>query len=146
MENALAALNEVDSESLSEQAKTLYNQIYGPLHVQEVKEWFDAGSAAYTAGNHDETIEKLEQVVAVEEDYEDGYALYYLARAYEAKQEGTKALPLFQRFAELHPGTERARYCAQAIGRIQPGGQQPTTQTQQQQAPQPGQQPEQPQQ
>lgn len=145
-ENALSALNEVDSEILSEQAKTLYNQIYGPLHTQEVKDWFDAGSAAYTAGNHDEAIEKLEQVMAVEEDYEDGYALYYLARAYEAKQENAKALPLFQRFAELHPGTERARYCAQAISRIQPGGQPASPQTQQPQAPQqqPGQQPEQP--
>lgn len=138
-EAALAALDEVDSESLSEEAKAMYNQVYGPLHVEEVKAWFDEGSAAYTAGNHDEAIEKLSQVVAVEEDYEDGYALYYLARAYEAKQETVQALPLFQRFAELHPGTERARYCAQAISRIQPGAQQP----QQPQQPPAGQQPDQ---
>lgn len=84
------------------------------------------------------------RVVAVEEDYEDGYALYYLARSYEAKQESAKALPLFQRFAELHPGTERARYCAQAISRIQPGAPQAPTETQQHQPPE--QQPEVPQQ
>lgn len=120
-ETAIAALNEVDPEQLSEQAQALYNQIYGPLHLEELKGFFDEGSAAYTAGNHDEVIEKLEKVVAVEEDYEDGYAMYYLARAYEAKQETEKALPLFQRFVELHPGTERARYSNQAINRIQPG-------------------------
>ncbi len=137
-EGALAALNEVDAESLSEEAKAIYNQVYGPLHMEEVKGWFDAGSAAYTSGNYDETIEKLQQVVAVTEDYEDGYALYYLARAYEAKQENDKALPLFQRFIELHPGTERARYSTQAVNRIQPG----TSQTPQQ--PQQPQQPEQP--
>ena len=141
---ALAALNEVDSESLSDQATAMYNQIYGPLHMEEVKALFDEGSADYTAGNHDEAIEKLERVVAVEEDYEDGYALYYLARSYEAKQESAKALPLFQRFAELHPGTERARYCAQAISRIQPGAPQAPTETQQHQPPE--QQPEVPQQ
>ena len=143
MEAALAALNEVDSESLSEQATAIYNQIYGPLHMEEVKALFDEGSAAYTAGNHDEAIGKLERVVAVEEDYEDGYAMYYLARSYEAKQDNEKALPLFQRFAQLHPGTERARYSAQAINRIQPGAQQEPQQTQQQQ---PEQQPEVPQQ
>lgn len=118
-EAALAALDEVDSSQLSETAKALYSQIYGPLHMEEVKALFDAGSAAYTSGNHDEVIDKMEQVVAVEEDYEDGYAMYYLARAYEAKQENAKALPLFQRFAETHPGTERARYCNQAIARLQ---------------------------
>ena len=129
-EGALAALNEVDSENLSEQAKAMYQQVYGSLHTEEVKEWFDAGAAAYTSGNYDEAIEKLQQVVAVTEDYEDGYGLYYLARAYEAKQENEKALPLFQRFAQLHPGTERARYAAQAINRIQPGTQQQPTQPQ----------------
>ena len=77
----------------------MYQQVYGSLHTEEVKEWFDAGAAAYTSGNYDEAIEKLQQVVAVTEDYEDGYGLYYLARAYEAKQENEKALPLFQRFA-----------------------------------------------
>ena len=118
-EAALAALDEVDSSQLSETAQAMYNQLYGPLHMEEVKALFDAGTAAYNAGNHDEVIEKLEQVVAVEEDYEDGYALYYLARAYEAKQENTKALPLFQKFAETHPGTERARYSTQAIARLQ---------------------------
>ena len=108
----------------------MYQQVYGSLHTEEVKEWFDAGAAAYTSGNYDEAIEKLQQVVAVTEDYEDGYGLYYLARAYEAKQENEKALPLFQRFAQLHPGTERARYAAQAINRIQPGTQQQPTQPQ----------------
>ena len=53
-----------------------------------------------------------------------------VVRAYEAKQENEKALPLFQRFAQLHPGTERARYAAQAINRIQPGTQQQPTQPQ----------------
>lgn len=118
-EAALAALNEVDPTQLSETALAMYQQIYGPLHMEEIKTLFDEGSAAYTAGNHDEVIAKMEQVVAVEEDYEDGYAMYYLARSYEAKQENAKALPLFQRFAETHPGTERARYCNQAIARLQ---------------------------
>lgn len=146
-EAALAALNEVDPEQLSEQAKSIYNQIYGPLHLEEIKGLFDEGSAAYTSGNHDEAIEKLERVIAVEEDYEDGYAMYYLARAYEAKQETEKALPLFRRFVELHPGTERARYSNQAINRIQPGGQTPQQPAGQQpaqpQEPQDTQQPEQ---
>lgn len=63
-EAALAALDEVDSSLLSETALAMYNQIYGPLHMEEIKTLFDEGSAAYTAGNHDEVIEKMERVVA----------------------------------------------------------------------------------
>ncbi|MEH2957199.1 tetratricopeptide repeat protein [Candidatus Merdisoma sp. JLR.KK006] len=118
-ETALAALDEVDPEQLSPQAQTIYNEIYGPLHIEEVKSLFDAGSAAYNAGNHDEVITNMEQVIAVEEDYEDGYAMYYLARSYEAKGDTAKALPLFQKFVEKHPATARARYSNEAIARIQ---------------------------
>lgn len=118
-EAALAALNEVDSQQLSSEAQAIYNQIYGPLHLEEVKGLFDTGAEAYNAGRHDEVITNMEQVIAVEEDYEDGYAMYYLARSYEAKGENAKALPLFQKFSEKHPGTARARYAAEAISRLQ---------------------------
>ncbi|MCI8597442.1 MAG: tetratricopeptide repeat protein [Lachnospiraceae bacterium] len=119
IEEAGAALEQVDTEQLSETAKTMYDEIYTTVHAQEVKELYDAGSAAYTSGNHEEAIRNLEQVVALDESYGDGYALYYLARSYEAQQENEKALPLFQKFMEAYPGTERANYSRNAIARLQ---------------------------
>lgn len=117
-EAAVAALDQVNVEQISEAARGMYDEIYKTVHAQEVKEWFDAGSAAYSAGNHAEAIQNLEKVVELDESYEDGYALYYLARSYEAQQENEKARPLFEKFIEAYPGTERANYSKNAVARM----------------------------
>ena len=73
----------------------------------------------------------LVQVVAMDEKYDNGYAVYYLARSYEALQQNDEAIAMFQKFLDNYPGTSRAKYCTSAIARL--GGQvqtQSTTQTQ----------------
>lgn len=118
-ETAVTALDEVDKTKLSEAALSLYGEVYKTVHAEEVKNLFDTGSAAYSAGNYTEAVQNLEQVVAMDEKYENGYALYYLARSYESLQEKEKAVAMFQKFAEHFPGTERAAYSANAIARLQ---------------------------
>ncbi len=117
-EGAAEAVAEVDPEELSDAVKTMYYQVYGSVNADKVKELFDAGSAAYSAKNYEEAAVNLEQVVQVDEKYENGYALYYLARSYEALSENEKAVEMFQRFAAAFPGTERAAYSNQAIARL----------------------------
>jgi len=119
VETAAAVLEEVERETLSEAAGLLYDEVYRTIHAEEVQILFEAGSAAYSAGNYIEAIEKLEQVVEADEAYENGYALYYLARAYESRQEREKAVAMFQRFTEHFPATERAVYANNAIARLQ---------------------------
>lgn len=117
---------------------SLYHEVYRTVHAEEIKGWYDAGEAAYNAGNWAEAVENLQRVVDIEEMYQDGYAVYYLARAYESSEDTEKAIPLFRRFAETYPGTVRANYCNQALTRLG----QPAVEQQQQQPVQP-QQPEQ---
>jgi len=119
LEASAAALDEVKPEELSEAAMGLYNEVYKTVHAENVKAMFDAGSEAYSSGNFEAAIENLAPVVAMDEKYENGYALYYLARAYESQEEKEKALEMFQRFAEAFPGTERAAYSNNAIARLQ---------------------------
>ena len=85
-----------------------------------------------------EAVENLQRVVDMEEMYQDGYAIYYLARAYESSEDTEKAVPLFRKFAEAYPGTVRANYCNQALTRLgQPAvEQQQSNQPQQPQEPQ----------
>lgn len=132
LEAALAALNEVETEPLSEGAMALYHEVYRAVHAEEIKGMYDAGEAAYNAGNYAEAVENLQRVVEIEELYQDGYALYYLARSYESSEDTEKAIPLFRRFAENYPGTTRANYCNQALTRL---GQEPVTVQQTQQPP-----------
>ena len=120
LEGAAASLDQVDPEQLSDNARSIYNQIYGNVHADEIQALFDAGAAAYDAQNYEEAAASLQRVVDFDERYSDGYALYYLARSYENLGQNAEALDLFQRFAEGYPGTQRASYANGAIARLQP--------------------------
>ena len=48
-------------------------------------------------------------MVQLEEDYDDGNAIYYLAQSYRKLEDMENAKKYYQRMVELHPGTERAR-------------------------------------
>ncbi len=130
-DTAATALDSVKADELSDNAKAIYNQMYGTLHADDVKNLYDAGAAAYDAKNYEEAVTNLVQVVAMDEKYDNGYAVYYLARSYEALQQNDEAIAMFQKFLDNYPGTSRAKYCTSAIARL--GGQvqtQSTTQTQ----------------
>ena len=129
-EGAAASLDQVDPDQLSDNARTLYNQIYGSVHADEIQALFDAGSAAYDAQNYEEAVTNLQRVVDYDERYSDGYALYYLARSYENLGQNAEALEMFQRFADAYPGTQRATYSNNAIARLQPLVQQENTEDQ----------------
>ncbi len=118
-ESAKTALEEVEKEELSDSGQKMYDEIYKTVYAQEVQSMFNAGDAAYNAGNYTEAIANLEPVVEMDETYQSGYALYYLARSYEKQQENEKAVALFQRFVEHFPATERGAYAANAINRLQ---------------------------
>ena len=119
MESATASLDQVDPDQLSDNARAIYNQIYASVHAEDLQNLFDTGSAAYNAQNYEEAVTSLAQVVEIDETYENGYALYYLARSYENLGQNSEALDMFQRFAAAFPGTERATYSNNAIARLQ---------------------------
>ncbi|GFI32091.1 hypothetical protein IMSAGC013_03490 [Lachnospiraceae bacterium] len=50
-----------------------------------------------------------------EEDYNDGYAIYYLAQSYRQTGDTANAQKYYQRMVELHPGTSRARRSQQYL-------------------------------
>ena len=135
-EGAVTALDEVNTEELSENAKAIYNTVFATVHAEDVKNMFDAGAASYSAKKYEDAVTSLAPVVEMDEKYENGYALYYLARSYEALGQNEQAVEMFQRFAAAYPGTERATYSNNAIVRL--GGQTAAQGTQQTQTNQTG--------
>lgn len=95
--------------------------MYGSLHADDVKSLYDAGSAAYDAKNYEEAVTNLAQVVSMDEKYDNGYAVYYLARSYEALQQNDQAGRDVPEVPGQFPGNLRAKYCTSAIARL--GGQ-----------------------
>lgn len=109
VESAGNVLAEVDSELISESARAVYEEINGKVNEQYIASVFAKGESAYNSQNFEEAVTELEKVVQIEEDYDDGNAIYYLAQSYRRLEDMENAKKYYQRMVELHPRTERAR-------------------------------------
>lgn len=108
IEAAGTALGNVNSEYLSEESKTIYDTINTEVNADYISTLYKAGTDAYTAQEYKEAIENLLKVVELDETYENGNALYYLAQAYRRNDDLTTAKTYYQKVVDLYPGTERA--------------------------------------
>ncbi len=99
----------VDAKLLSTQSKGVYDRLSAQINEQYIAAVYQQAEQDYNAMNFQEAVTGLEKVVQVEEDYQDGYAIYYLAQSYRQIGDVENAKKYYQRMVELHPGTNRAR-------------------------------------
>lgn len=99
----------VDPDLLGEQAKAIYNNLNTQVNEQYIAAVYAQAEQDYNAQQFAEAVTGLEKVVQTEEDYNDGYAIYYLAQSYRQLGDTQNAQKYYQRMVELHPGTERAK-------------------------------------
>ena len=69
---------------------------------------YQEGYQAYSNREYPAAIEALIKVVEVDEAYDNGNALYYLAQAYRKNDDMESAKAYYQKVVDLFPGTERA--------------------------------------
>ncbi len=105
----------VDPELLGGQAKVIYESLNTQVNEQYIIAVYAQAEADYNGNRSPEAITGLEKVVQVEEDYNDGYAIYYLAQSYRQTGDMANAQKYYQRMVELHPGTSRARRSQQYL-------------------------------
>lgn len=108
----------VDPELLGGQAKTIYESLSAQVNEQYIIAVYAQAEADYHGNRFPEAITGLEKVVQVEEDYNDGYAIYYLAQSYRQTGDMVNAQKYYQRMVELHPGTSRASRSQQYLDEI----------------------------
>lgn len=102
------ALSGVNEEDLSEAAKKIYDTINADVNAEYLATLYKEGYDAYSAKKYDDAISALSKVVEMDENYENGNALYYLAQAYRKNNDMEKAKTYYQKVVELYPNTERA--------------------------------------
>ena len=102
------ALGNVNEEYLNEESVEVYNTVNTQVNAEYLKTLYADAVSAYNALDYTETIKKLETVVEMDENYENGNALYYLAQAYRKNEDLESAKVYYQKVADLYPGTERA--------------------------------------
>lgn len=108
IEKAGNALGNVNPEYLGDESKRIYDQINTDVNADYIRTLYTAGTDAYAAQEYEEAITNLEKVIEMNETYDDGNALYYLAQCYRKNDDLATAKTYYQKVVDLYPGTERA--------------------------------------
>lgn len=103
------ALANVNVDDLSEESRAIYDNINVTLNAEYIKTLYADGYSAYSSGKYTEAIDALAKVVEMDESYEDGNALYYLAQSYRKNNDMESAKPYYEKVIKLYPNTERAK-------------------------------------
>lgn len=64
---------------------------------------YKEGYDAYSGKKYDDAVSALSKVVEMDETYENGNALYYLAQAYRKNEDMENAKIYYQKVVELYP-------------------------------------------
>jgi tetratricopeptide (TPR) repeat protein len=107
-ENAGEALGNVNPDYLDESSKAVYDTVNAQVNAEYMSTLYQEGTAAYSAQDYEKAITALEKVVELDETYENGNALYYLAQSYRKNNDLEDAKVYYQKVVDLYPGTERA--------------------------------------
>ncbi len=108
VKDAGSALESVNQEYLDENAKAVYESMNTEVNAEYLATMYQEGYNAYASKKFEEAIEKLGKVVEMDETYEDGNAVYYLAQSYRRNNDMENARPYYEKVIELAPNTERA--------------------------------------
>ena len=102
------AIANVNVEYLSDAAKAVYESINAEINAEYVRTMYEEGTAAYNSQDYETAAADFEKVIAIEETYDNGNVLYYIAQCYRKLENWENARIYYQKVVELYPGSERA--------------------------------------
>ena len=113
------ALSGVKEENLSDTAKEIYQNINATVNDQYLQVTYADSYQAYSNYNYEEAKTGFEKVVEMDEAYQDGNAIYYLAQTYRNLGENEKAIEYYQKVIDGYPNTERAANSSRYLEELQ---------------------------
>lgn len=119
IEGAGELLEKVDTEVLSEKSLEIMQTLQEQVNQQYLTQVYEQGSSAYNSNHNEEAVEQLGRVVAVDETYDDGNAIYNLAQAYRKLEDWENSIRYYRRVVELFPGSSMAYNANRYINQIQ---------------------------
>lgn len=114
-ETAKTALASVNRDVLDSSGQAAYDSVSGTINAAAVKAAFDAGETARNSGDYPTAITQYLAVLALDERYSDGDALYRLAQCYEKSEDYANAVTYYQKLAEAFPDTTNGRKAARKV-------------------------------
>ena len=112
-------ISAVERTDLSADAKKIYDQVNESIHEKYIQSAYEAGLKAYNARNYEEAVENFEKAAELDETYERGNLLYFLAQSYRVLEQNEKAIEYYQKVIEQFPDTERASKSKYYLNQLQ---------------------------
>lgn len=102
------ALGSINTDYLSDSAKEIYDEMNATVNAAYIETAYNEALNAYNQQNYTDAATNFQKVVDLDENYQDGNAIYYLAQSYRNIGENGKAAEYYRKMIALYPGTERA--------------------------------------
>ncbi len=114
-------LLKVNPDSLGTVGRESYDEIAGELFPRVCANLYSTSQENFEVANYTAAITNLEQVMKMDEGYEEGAALLLLAQSYEKSGDQNQANLKYQKLTESYPDTEAAQTAKEALD-AQSGG------------------------
>ena len=105
-DTAANALEGVNAEHLSVEAKSMYDSIMSEVGSTVKAKYKTAGMNAYESGDYAGAVENLLKALDIGE--QDFHSMFYLAQAYQKSGDTENAKVWYQKIIDTFPGTQNA--------------------------------------
>lgn len=113
------ALANVNKDYLTEEAQSIYDDLSDQVNSGYIQTLYEDAGTAYNERNYEDAATGFEKVVAIDEKYESGDALYFLAQCYRNLEQDEKAITYYQKVVDQYPNTEHASNAQQYLEELQ---------------------------
>ncbi|MCR4797865.1 MAG: tetratricopeptide repeat protein [Lachnospiraceae bacterium] len=120
-EKAYESLQEVNPELLETNGNAAYTMLTLAINEQIAALRYDEAKDAAREEDWNEAILKYEEVIAIDETYDEGQALYALGEAYQKAWQFDKAKATFEKVVETYPDTKLGRKAKRALEALEKG-------------------------
>ena len=112
------ALLEISKDTLGEKGQALYDELAANVFPGACESYFASGTEALEAADYETAIGDLGKVVRMDAGYNEGQALYELARAYWNNGDSENASKYFQQVVDGYGDSEYAEDAQQSLDEI----------------------------
>lgn len=114
-QNLADKLLTINQNSLGEEGKEQYKKLSQNIFPSVCQRQYNKGIASYNVKNYETAVEALAKVVQMDEEYDDGNAMFVLAQAYEQTGDVNNAKAYYQKVTEKFSETELAQEAQSAL-------------------------------
>ena len=109
----------INPESFGDVGKKSYESMKKAIYPEQCQKLYESAVESHKVLNYTRARNNLEKVIAMDEKYKSGEAMYLLLDIYVNQKEEKKAKAIFQKIVDLYPDTDVAKRASEKMKTIQ---------------------------